>query len=266
MRGSWDIPLPCHAQLDPGPFDLGWIDAGMLRKCDQQGLVAGDVVQHSAQEGRIVDSAIQGPPRKGRAWLFTILGIIAIVVALFVLFFFLRDGEWMVARAMALVPLDDRRQARLLGHLADVTRAVVLGSLVTAAAQGLLLGIGFALAGVPSPVFFGVIAVGAALVPMLGTTLVWIPAAIWIGVSGHWGAALFLIVWGVAAVSAADNVIRPLFISSRAKISTLPVFIGLLGGITAFGAIGIFLGPVVIALVLALLEFAEEARSEVAGQ
>jgi predicted PurR-regulated permease PerM len=109
---------------------------------------------------------------------------------------------------------------------------------------------------------FGVLSVGAALVPMVGATLVWVPIAVWLGLSGHWGAALFLAIWGVAVISSADNVVRPLFISSRAKISTLPVFIGLLGGISAFGAIGIFLGPVVIALVLALFEFAEEARSE----
>lgn len=188
--------------------------------------------------------------------------VVATVVALFVLFFFLRDGERMVARAMGLVPLDDARKTRLLVHLASVTRAVVLGSLVVALVQGTLVGAGFALAGLPSPVVFGVVAIAASLVPLLGTTVVWVPAAIWAGVSGHWGVALFLTVWGVAVVSTSDNVVRPLFISSRAKISTLPVFIGLLGGIAAFGPIGIFLGPVVVALVLALVEFAEEARAD----
>ena len=188
--------------------------------------------------------------------------VVATVIALFVLFFFLRDGEQMVTRAMVLVPLDGRRKAQLLNHLADVTRAVVLGALVTALVQGTLAGIGFALAGVPSPIVFGVLSVGAALVPLVGATLVWVPIALWMGVSGHWGAALFLAIWAVAVISSADNVVRPLFISSRAKITTLPVFIGLLGGISAFGAIGIFLGPLVIALVLALFEFAEQARSE----
>ena len=79
---------------------------------------------------------------------------------------------------------------------------------------------------------------------------------------GHWGTAAFLALWGGAVIPSADHVVRPLFISSRAKITTLPVFIGLLGGIAAFGAIGIFVGPVLIALVLALVGFAEEARSE----
>ena len=168
----------------------------------------------------------------------------------------------MVARTMSLVPLDDHRKDLLLTHLSNVIQAIVLGSLVTALAQGTLVGIAFALVGLPSAVVFAVLATVASIIPLVGTTIVWVPAALYLGLTGHWGAALFLVIWSVAVVSSADNVIRPLFISSRAKITTLPVFIGLLGGIGAFGAIGIFLGPVIIALVLALFEFAEEALAE----
>jgi predicted PurR-regulated permease PerM len=188
--------------------------------------------------------------------------VVAIILALFLLFFFLRDGEAMMARAMALIPLDDHRKDRLLTHLSAVIQAIVLGSLVTALVQGTLVGIAFALVGLPSAVVFAVLAMGASVIPLVGTAIVWLPAALFLGLSGRWGAALFMVIWGAAVVSSADNVVRPLFISSRAKITTLPVFIGLLGGIGAFGAIGIFLGPVIIALVLALFEFAEEARAE----
>ena len=188
--------------------------------------------------------------------------LVAIILALFLLFFFLRDGESMVARAMALVPLDDHRKTLLLTHLSNVIQAIVLGSLVTALVQGTLVGIAFALVGLPSAVVFAVLAMGASVIPLVGTAIVWLPAALVLGFSGRWGAALFMVIWSVAVVSSADNVVRPLFISSRAKITTLPVFIGLLGGIGAFGAIGIFLGPVVIALVLALFEFAEDALAE----
>jgi predicted PurR-regulated permease PerM len=187
---------------------------------------------------------------------------VAIVLALFLLFFFLRDGEAMTARTMALVPLEDGRKTLLLTHLSNVIQAIVLGSLVTALVQGTLVGIAFALVGLPSAVVFAVLAMGASIVPLVGTAIVWLPAALYLGLTGHWGAALFMVIWSVAVVSSADNVVRPLFISSRAKITTLPVFIGLLGGIGAFGAIGIFLGPVVIALVLALFEFAEETLGE----
>jgi predicted PurR-regulated permease PerM len=188
--------------------------------------------------------------------------LVAIVLALFLLFFFLRDGETMIARTMALVPLDDRRKALLVTHLSNVIQAIVLGSLVTALAQGTLVGVAFALVGLPSAIVFAVLATVASIIPIVGTTIVWVPASLYLGLTGRWGAALFMVIWSVAVVSSADNVIRPLFISSRAKITTLPVFIGLLGGIGAFGAIGIFLGPVIIALVLALFEFAEEALAE----
>jgi predicted PurR-regulated permease PerM len=91
---------------------------------------------------------------------------------------------------------------------------------------------------------------------------VWVPAAGVLLLQGRWVAALFLIAWSVAVVSSSDNVVRPLFISGRAQISTLPVFLGLLGGLSAFGAIGLVVGPVVIAIILALLRFAGEAGAE----
>ena len=184
---------------------------------------------------------------------------IGLAVMLFLLFFFLRDGDQMVLRAVRLIPMTADRRGQLLEHVGAVTRAVVFGSLLTALVQGTLVGIGFALVGLPSPVVFGVVAAVASLIPLVGTTLVWVPAAAVLFLQGRWVAGLFLIGWSVAVVSSADNVVRPLVISGRARISTLPVFLGLLGGIAAFGAIGLVVGPVVVALTLALLRFAEEA-------
>lgn len=183
-------------------------------------------------------------------------------LTLFVVFFFLRDGEEMMQRFLLLIPLEEERKARLVEHLAAVTRAVVAGALLTGIIQGTLVGLSFAIVGLPSPVVFGVLAAVASLLPLLGTALVWAPAAVVLAVQGRWAATTFVAVWGVAVVSAADNFIRPLFISGRARISTLPIFLGLLGGVVAFGAIGMFLGPVLIALVLALLRFAEESRAK----
>ena len=110
------------------------------------------------------------------------------------------------------------------------------------------------------------IAVLAALLSMLpvgGAAFVWGPAAIWLFLDGRWGYGLFMLAWGFL-LGGLDNVLRPLLISGRARISTLAVFIGVLGGIPAFGAIGIIAGPVIISLVLALIEFAEEGRSRTA--
>ena len=186
--------------------------------------------------------------------------VTSVVLALFLFFFFLRDGEDIVNRGIALLPMDTERKAHLVAHLVAVATGVVLGSLVTAFVQGLLVGLAFAIAGLPSPIVFGVLATVASLVPLVGSALVWVPAAIVLAVQGHWAWALFMVGWGVGVVSTADNVVRPLFVSSRAKISTLPVFIGLFGGVNAFGPIGMFLGPVLVALALVLVRFAEETQ------
>jgi predicted PurR-regulated permease PerM len=181
-------------------------------------------------------------------------------LTLFLLFFFLRDGEIMIRRAVRLIPMDPGRKALLVEHLSAVTRAVVLGMLLTAVAQGTLMGIGFAIIGLPSPVVFGVLTAVASLIPLVGLALVWVPAVITLFAQGRPGAAIFLLLWSVLFVGLVDNFLRPIFVSGRANISTLPIFLGLLGGLSAFGAIGMIGGPVLVALVIALFRFAEEAR------
>ena len=191
----------------------------------------------------------------------TLNALVGLSIALFVLFFFLRDGDQMMATAVRLIPITPERRGQLVDHVAAVTRAVVFGSLLTAVVQGVLVGIAFALVGLPSPVVFGAVAAVASLIPFVGTALIWVPAVGVLFLQGRWVAALFLAAWSVAVVSSADNVVRPLFISGRAQISTLPVFLGLIGGLSAFGPIGLVVGPVVVALTLALLRFAEETRA-----
>jgi predicted PurR-regulated permease PerM len=189
--------------------------------------------------------------------------VIGLLLMLFVLYFFFRDGEEAVARGMALVPLDESRKLRLQEHIAEVTRAVVYGNVMTAAVQGALIGVAFWISPLPSPVVFGVLGAVFSLIPAIGTGIVMVPATVALAVSGHWGWTIFMIAWAVGVVGLADNFLRPIFISGRAKISTLPVFIGAVGGVAAFGPIGLFLGPIVIALVLAFIRFAEEARARV---
>jgi predicted PurR-regulated permease PerM len=182
------------------------------------------------------------------------------LLTLFLLFFFLRDGEDFVRRAVHLIPMERSRKTMLMGHLAAVTHAVVLGTLLTAVAQGVLMGIGFAIVRLPSPVVFGVLTAIASLVPLVGTALVWVPAAGVLFAQGRMGAAIFLAIWSIVLVGMSDNVLRPLVVSGRAQIATLPIFLGLMGGLSAFGAIGMVLGPVLVALVIALLRYAEELR------
>jgi len=121
--------------------------------------------------------------------------------------------------------------------------------------------------GLPSPIVFGVVAALVALLPFGGTALVWGPAALVLAIEGRWGATIFMLVWGAVLVSLVDNVVRPMLVSGRANVGTLTVFIGVLGGLAAFGAIGLFLGPVVLALIIALIRFRlEMRRAEVAAK
>jgi predicted PurR-regulated permease PerM len=178
------------------------------------------------------------------------------------LFFFLVDGDAMIRRARRFIPLEEAYKERLVNHLSGIARAIVFGTTMNALLQGLVLGIGFGIAGLPSPVVFGVLAALVAMLPVGGAALVWIPAVLWLFFDGRWGYGIFLVVWG-AMMSLLDSFLKPLLISGRAPISTLVVFIGVLGGIAAFGAIGIIAGPLILSLVLALIEFAEEGRSQV---
>ena len=175
---------------------------------------------------------------------------------LFLLFFMLRDGPAMLQRLTQLVPLEGQRREALLKLVGNTTRAVVYGTVLTALLQGVLVAIGFAIAGVPSPVVFGVLAALLALLPVGGAAVVWVPGVVWLIATQGWGWAIFLAIWG-AVVSLSDNFLRPVLISNHAPVSTLAVFIGVIGGASAFGGVGIIIGPVLLTLISALVHFAD---------
>jgi len=190
---------------------------------------------------------------------------VSFVMMLFVLFFVLRDGPAMAQQVVSLLPIEGQRRALLQRHLTDMTRAVFLGLGLTAVAQGVLLGVGFWIAGLPSPLVFGVLGVILALVPMVGPALLWIPGAIWLAARGETGYAIFLALWGSIVVGLVDNLLRPLLISGRAEVPTLAVFVGVIGGLAAFGFIGLFLGPIVLGLLIALFRFELDRRKAEQG-
>jgi predicted PurR-regulated permease PerM len=238
-------------QVPPAERVLAWLGSYMPITVDQ-------VKAWLIQNGRSLLQTLIGA---SGAALASVLGaVVGLLLMLFLLFFFLRDGERLVQRTMRLVPMAKERKVMLLDHLSSVTRALVLGMLLTALAQGALLGIGFAIVGLPSPVVFGVLTALASIVPFVGTALVWVPATLVLLVQGRTWAAIFMAVWSLGLVTSVDNVIKPLVVSGRAGLPTLAVFFGLIGGLSAFGASGMFLGPVIVALAIALLRFAEEAQ------
>ncbi len=184
--------------------------------------------------------------------------VVGFFMMLFLLFFLLRDGRAIFDHLTRLIPLEAARRDRLLDYLAQVTRAVVFGSTATALIQGIFVGVGFALAGLPSPVVFAVVATIAALLPA-GAAVVLVPAVLYLAVSGHWLAAVFLAFWsGLLAV--VENVARPLLTAHRAHVSTLAVFMGAVGGVSAFGVLGLVIGPVLLSFVVALVSFTTEVR------
>jgi predicted PurR-regulated permease PerM len=196
----------------------------------------------------------------GRVFVGAIGTVVGFVLMVFMLFFFIRDGEEMLKIARDLIPMSREYKGRLFSHLSAVTRAMVFGTGLTALIQGALVGIAFLLAGLPSPLVFGVISALTALLPFGGTALIWVPAAIVLAAQGRWGWAIFMVIWGTLLVSLVDNFVRPWLVSGRADVGTLTVFIGVLGGLAAFGAIGLFLGPVILALIIALIRFTLDMR------
>jgi len=182
--------------------------------------------------------------------------VVSFVLMLFLLFFFLQDGRAMLASLARLIPIEPTRRSLLLKYLADVIRAVVFGSTVTALIQGVFVGIGFAIVGLPSPVVFGVLATIAAFLPA-GAAAVLVPAVIYLAAVGRWGAAIFMAIW-TAAMWIVENVLRPLLTAQQAEVSTLAIFVGAIGGAATFGILGLVIGPVLLSFAVALLRFAEE--------
>ncbi len=184
-------------------------------------------------------------------------GVLQFLMALFVAFFLWAYGDRIALRGRAIL----RRIAgsyadRLIAVTGQVVRGTVYGLLGTALVQGMLTAFGLWLSGVPRPVLLGAIAGLVSVLP-IGAPMIWIPAAIWLAGTGHIGWAVFLVVYGVVAVSGADSVIRPYFIARGAQLPFLLTVLGVLGGALAFGLLGIFLGPVLLGVGYTLVtEFA----------
>jgi predicted PurR-regulated permease PerM len=215
-------------------------------------------------DGWLVSGAhmlLQSLAATGGNFLLSALGtFIHFFIMLFLLFFLLRDGHQMLGRVVRLVPMAPQHRGELLMLVSNTTRAVVYGEVLTALAQGALVGIGFAIAGLPSAVVFGVLAAVLALLPVGGAAFVWLPAVVFLAATSQWGWAVFMLIWGLG-VSVSDNLMRPLLISIRAPVSTLAIFVGVIGGISAFGMIGVIIGPVLLTVIAALLRFVDDKLS-----
>jgi predicted PurR-regulated permease PerM len=182
------------------------------------------------------------------------------LIAFFILFFFLRDGKAMLRRAAVLLPLRPEQTRRLFALVKETLYAIVYGTLTMAALQGTLAGIAFWLLGVSSPGLWAMATALCALLPLIGTGIVLLPAISMLMFSGHWIKGLILLAWALVIVHPVDNLLRPVLIGNRTKLSTLWVFFALLGGLHAFGGLGLFIGPIVLAITMALIKFLREEK------
>lgn len=185
----------------------------------------------------------------------------------FSLFFLFRDGEEFFHAFRDLIPMQPHHKEAIFHQFYETVSAVVQGMVVTAVVQGILAWIGFSVVGLHYSFFLGCASAVASLQPLGGAAAVWLPAAIYIGLNGSWPWAIGLIVYGVVVISGIDNVIKPLIIGERTKLPTLFLFFGILGGLQAYGFLGVFLGPVVLATIMAFVkiyrqEYAHEQEAE----
>lgn len=176
------------------------------------------------------------------------------VVVFFSLFFFFREGKSIRRGLSAMLPLNPDQTERLFTGISETMIANLYGGLAVGAAQGILTGLAFWVLGLSAAVLWGLVTALASLVPLVGSALVWGPASILLFLSGHWVKGLVLLGWGAAVVGQVDVVVRPYVVSAQVKVHTLLVFFALLGGVEAFGLIGIFVGPVVLSVTMAVLD------------
>jgi len=170
------------------------------------------------------------------------------------LYYLFRDATLLAATIRRLVPFEEPLRSEMLGQARDLISASVTSSLIVAAVQGTLGGVAFALLGIPGPVLWGVVMGVFSLLPLLGAWIVWGPVAIALLLSGQVARGVILIVVGVGLVGMVDNFLRPYLVGGRSRLSGLVIFISLLGGVSVFGALGMVLGPIVVATVFAFVE------------
>ena len=183
--------------------------------------------------------------------------VIDFFLTTFALFFFFRDGERMVRGVRDVIPMEPEHKDVVLARFYETISAVVQGTLVTALAQGVLAGLGYALLGVPFSLILACATALFALLPV-GSPVVWLSVAAYLGITGAYGRMVAMLVWGGVVVASVDNVLRPLIIGGRTQIPTVFLFFAILGGLQAYGLLGVFLAPALIAILVAFVRIYRE--------
>jgi len=249
--------LASKPSLPPALHDLPWIGAwaqNMLEQLSADPTAIREQLVMTLEQSSIEVSKLIGGVGRNVAKLF---------FAVLSMFFLLRDGPRLVREARAILEgILGPRVHDYLDAIGATTQAVVYALILGAIAQGTVAGIGYFFAGVEAPVLMGAITVLIALIPF-GAPLVWGSLALWMLINGHLGHGIFLMIWGLLIVSWVDNLVRPMVISNATRMPFLLVVFGVLGGVLAFGLVGLFIGPVLLAVSLAIWrEWLEEHQQK----
>lgn len=187
--------------------------------------------------------------------------VVEIFFVIFTMYYLFRDGEWITDWLRDVLPLEKAQSHEIFKRMRDVISASVYGVVVIATVQGALGGLMFWILGLPSALVWGVVMIFMSMIPVLGSFVVWVPAAIFLAATGYWGKAAILTAWGALVIGSIDNILRPKLVGGKTKLHELLIFFSVLGGLQVFGVLGLVVGPVIVAVTLALMDvFSEMGR------
>ena len=184
--------------------------------------------------------------------------LLGLFIMFFVMFYGFREGQGFITYLKELLPLEAGLKDSLFHQMRTVTQAVLYGQVLTAVIQGALGGLGLLVCGVPNALFWGAIMMITAFLPLLGTPLIWVPAGVGLIMDGSMTRGILLLIYGATIVMNIDNFIRPRLVSGRSNVHPVLILIGVLGGLRVFGFIGMLVGPLVLAILVALIKFYEQ--------
>jgi predicted PurR-regulated permease PerM len=185
-------------------------------------------------------------------------GVVKAFFTVFTMYYLFRDGDGIRRALRSVIPLERPQADQIFDRTREVIYASVYGVLMIAAIQGALGGLAFWALGLPSPLLWGVVMFLLSTIPLAGSFVVWVPGALYLLVNGHWGKALLLVAWGTLVVGTIDNVLRPKLVGQRTRLHELLIFFSVLGGLQLFGVVGLVLGPVIVAVTLALFDIFQQ--------
>ena len=247
-----------RGEIDPGAI-LRWIQ-GMTPQISAWAEKIG--VDVEGMPDRLTAAAVKGSQFIGALALTAGQNVARFLVMfalmLYLLFFVLRDGDEILEQIIRALPLGDQRERVLFAKFAEMARAVIKGTLIVGLVQGTLGGLMFWTLGISGAVFWGMVMVLLSVLPLVGASIIWVPAAIFLAVGGAYGKAVIMVIVGAVVIGLADNVLRPLLVGRDTKMPDYLVLLSTLGGLTLFGLSGFVIGPIIASLFLAVWAMFQE--------